>query len=65
MDTDRLKDLAPHYVAMFVLVLIALEVVRLAIGEISFWLELAIIVVVVFSYRPLVMRLGVGPDSWQ
>ena len=65
MDTDRLLELVPHYVAMFVLVFLILAVVRALVGEIGFWIELAIIIAVVFVYRPVVMRLGIGPSHWE
>lgn len=65
MDTNRLKQLAPHYVAMFVLVFLVLAIVRAFVGEIGFWTELAVIVVVVFAYRPVVVRLGIGPSGWE
>lgn len=64
MDTDRLLDVAPHYVAMFLLVYLVLGAIRIAIGDIGFWAELVVIVAVVFSYRPLVQYLGVAPDAW-
>jgi hypothetical protein len=65
MDTDRLIELAPHYLAMFVLVFLVLAIVQAFVGELGFWIELAIILVVVFAYRPVVMRLGIGPSSWE
>lgn len=65
MDTERLIELAPHYLAMFVLVFLVLAVVRAAVGEIGFWVELAIILGIVFAYRPVVTRLGVGPSGWE
>jgi hypothetical protein len=65
MDTDRLVELAPHYIAMFVLVFLALTAVRAVAGEIGFWIELAIIAGVVFAYRPVVTRLGIGPSDWE
>ena len=65
MDTDRLVELAPHYIAMFVLVFLVLTAVRAVAGEIGFWIELAIIVGVVFAYRPVVTRLGIGPSDWE
>jgi len=65
MDTDGLKQLAPHYIAMLVLVVLVLTVVQTAVGEIGFWLELAIVLVVVFAYRPIVVRLGVAPSGWR
>lgn len=65
MDTNQLKELAPHYVVMFVLVFGILTIVRTAVGGLGFWIELAIIAVIVFTYRPVVVRLGVGPSGWE
>ena len=65
MDTDRLLEIAPHYLAMFVLVFLVLAIVRAVVGEIGFWVEMAIILVVVFVYRPVVTRLGIGPSGWE
>jgi hypothetical protein len=65
MDTDRLLEIAPHYLAMFVLVFLVLAIVRAVVGEIGFWVEMAIILVVVFLYRPVVTRLGIGPSGWE
>lgn len=64
MDTDRLRDVVPHYAAMFLLVYLVLGIIRVTLGNIGFWTEIVIIGVVVFSYRPLVQYLGVGPDAW-
>jgi hypothetical protein len=65
MDTDRLIEIAPHYVAMLILVFLVLAIVRAVVGEIGFWVELAIVLVVVFAYRPVVVRLGVAPSGWE
>jgi len=65
MDIDGLKELAPHYVALLVLVFLVLTAVQAVVGEIGFWVELAIILVVVFTYRPIVVRLGVAPSGWE
>lgn len=65
MDTDRLIELAPHYVAMLILVFLILAIVRAAVGDIGFWIELVIVFVVVFAYRPIVLRLGVAPSGWE
>lgn len=65
MDTSRLMELLPHYVAMFLLVFLVLTVIRSFVGEIGFWVELVIVVAVVFAYRPLVIRLGLAPDTWE
>jgi hypothetical protein len=65
MDTDKLLELAPHYLAMLLLVFVVLAVVQAIVGEVGFWVELAIVIVVVFAYRPIVLRLGVGPRAWK
>lgn len=65
MDTDRLLEVAPHYAAMLLLVYLVIAVAGVVVGEIDFWTELAIILVVVFAYRPVVMRLGIGPGAWE
>lgn len=65
MDTSRLKALVPHYIAMFLLVFLVLTVLRTLVGEIGFLIELAVIAAVVFAYRPVVMRLGLGPSEWE
>ncbi len=64
MDTERILDVLPHYLAMLILVFAVLTVVRTAIGDLGFWFEFVIILVIVFAYRPLVIRLGVAPDAW-
>lgn len=65
MDRDRLLELVPHYLAMLVLVSLVLEVLRITVGDLGFWTELVIIVVIVALYRPVVVRLGYGPSAWE
>jgi hypothetical protein len=65
MDTDRLKELAPHYIAMFAAVFVVLTVIQATVGAVGFWIEMAIVVVVVFAYRPVVLRLGIAPSGWK
>lgn len=65
MDTDQLKELVPHYIAMLVLAFGAIAILRAALGEPSFWIELVIIAVIVFAYRPIVKELGIGPSEWE
>lgn len=65
MDTDRLVEVAPHYAVMLILALLVPVVVRNVIGRPDFWIELVLIFVVVFAYRPVVMRLGIGPEAWE
>mgnify|MGYP006287535347 CR=1 FL=1 len=65
MDIDGLKELVPHYVALMILVVLALSTVQAAVGEIGFWTELAIVLVIALAYRPIVVRLGVAPSGWK
>jgi hypothetical protein len=65
MDTDRLMELAPHYIAMFVSVFVVLTLLQAVVGEVGFWIEMAIVVVVVFVYRPVVLKLGIAPSGWK
>jgi hypothetical protein len=65
MDRDQLIELVPHYIAMLLLVFLTLAIVRAAVGEIGFWIEFAIVIIIVFLYRPIVVRLGFAPSSWE
>ena len=65
MDRNQLIELVPHYLAMLLLVFLILAIVPTVVGEIGFWVEFAIVIVVVFAYRPIVVRLGVAPSVWE
>lgn len=64
MNRYRLLEVLPHYGAMLLLAFLALEAVTVLVGELNFWIEVAIMAVVIFSYRPAVQALGVGPRAW-
>lgn len=65
MDTQQLLDVLPHYLAMLILVFGTIFLIEQFVGQLNFWIELIIIVVVVFLYRPVVIRLGYAPASWE
>lgn len=65
MDTDRLLELGAHYVAMLLVWLVVITGLRALVGEMSFWIELAVIVVVVLAYRFIVQQLGITPRAWE
>lgn len=65
MDRDTVLALAPHYAVMLVLVFGVLGIWRAVIGDLGLLGEFAIIAVIVFSYRPIVKRLGLAPEPWQ
>jgi len=64
VDKQKLLDALPHYLAMLIIVFGTLFLIEAVYAELSFWIELAIIFVIVFAYRPIVVRLGVAPPHW-
>jgi len=65
MDTDRLIELGVHYLVLLILVAVVLSSLRIVVGEVGFWIEFGIVLMVALAYRPIVMRLGIGPSSWE
>ncbi len=65
MDTAHLIEVTPYYFALLILIFGTLAVVQSVVGEVGFWVEFAIVLAIGFAYRPLVMRLGIGPSSWE
>lgn len=65
MDRSDLVALAPHYAVMLLIVFVVLAVWRAFVGEIGLLGEFVIIAIIVFSYRPVVKRLGLAPAPWQ
>ncbi|QLH77059.1 hypothetical protein HZS55_07020 [Halosimplex rubrum] len=64
MDRDQILELVAHYLVIVVIVTVVLGVVRAAVGELGFWLELAVVVVIVAVYRPVVKAIGMEPSAW-
>ncbi|WP_205254032.1 MULTISPECIES: hypothetical protein [Halostella] len=64
LNSNRLLEVVPHYVALLLLVFLVLSVVRSLAGDVGFWIELLIVLVVGSLYRPVVQRLGIGPSAW-
>jgi glycerol-3-phosphate acyltransferase PlsY len=65
MDRDTLIALAPHYALMLLVVFVVLGIWRTYVGELSLVGEFAIVALIVFTYRPVVKRLGLAPEPWQ
>lgn len=65
MDRDVLVALAPHYAAMLVLVFVVLGIWRTYLGDLGLVAEFVLIAFIVFSYRPVVKRLGLAPAPWR
>lgn len=58
---DELLELVPHYVAMVLIVLFSMTLIRAAVGEQHILIEFAIILALVFAYRPLILYFDVVP----
>lgn len=65
MDTTRILELLAHYLVMLLLVFGALAVMRSVLGDMGFWIELVVVIIIAFAYRPIVIRLGVAPTAWE
>ena len=65
MDRATLLALAPHYAVMLLIVFVALSLWRTFIGDLSLVEEFVVVAVIVFGYRPVVLRLGLAPEPWQ
>lgn len=65
MDRQRILEVVPHYIAMLLALFIVLTAIRAVFGEVSFWIELAIVMILAFLYRPIVLRLGIAPRAWE
>ncbi len=58
------RQLAPHFLAMFVIYLIAFQIVSALFGVQNFWVSLGIAVVVAIVYPTLVRSVGLEPEVW-
>lgn len=67
VDKDEILELVPYYVALVVIVLVVMGLVTVAIGSLHPLIEFGIILVLVFGYRPLVVRLDAipTPTIWE
>lgn len=65
VDRDDLVELVPHYVAMILLAIATLFLLDQMTEDLNFWIETAVLVVVLIAYRPLVHRLGLAPSLWR
>jgi len=62
---ERILEVLPHYLAMFMLVWLVLGIVRRNVDGLSFAVELLLLVVVCLAYMLLVRFLGIAPSHWQ
>ena len=65
VDRASLLESIPHYLAMLVVIFLVLIVLRGFVGNLGFWVELVVVIVVASLYAPVVRRLGIAPSSWE
>ncbi|WP_436929939.1 hypothetical protein [Halosimplex halobium] len=65
MDRGQILELVAHYLVIVVIVTVVLGVVRAAVGDIGFWVELVVVVVIVALYRPVVKAVDMEPSAWK
>ncbi len=65
MDLDHVIAVVPHYIAMLLIIAGALSVINALVGDLGFWIELAVVIVIASLYRPIVLRLGIAPEPWR
>jgi len=63
--SERIRQLAPHWGVMFVLMLGLILAAEVVVGTLAFWQSFLFVLLVAFGYPPLVRRLGVAPEVWQ
>ena len=66
-DKSEWLELVPHYVAMVFLVLFVMTLIRTVIGEQHILVEFVLILLFVFAYRPIIVRLDIvpTPTAWE
>ncbi|MFB6309911.1 MAG: hypothetical protein ABEH64_01885 [Salinirussus sp.] len=57
--------LVPHYIANLLLILVAVGVLRLTVGNLGILVELPVVIAVVLAYPTIVRWLGVAPAAWE
>lgn len=65
VDTSKIIELVPHYVAMLILVFVAVGILRGILPDVSLIVEFAVVLAIVFAYPFVVRRLGYAPQYWQ
>ncbi|EMA60701.1 hypothetical protein [Halorubrum lipolyticum] len=63
--TGKVRQLAPHWGVMFVVMFAVLALVESVVGQLPFLVSLLLVFVVAFGYPVVVRALGVAPPVWQ
>lgn len=62
---EKVKQLAPHWAVMLVLMFGLLAVVESVFGALPFWQSLILVLLVAIGYPFVVRSLGVAPEVWE
>jgi len=62
---EKIRQLSPHWGAMFVVMFVVLAIVERVVGSLSFLASMLLVFVVAFGYPIVVRALGVAPPIWQ
>lgn len=62
---EKVRQLAPHWGVMFVVMFVVLALVERVVGSLSFLPSMLLVFVVAFGYPAVVRALGVAPPVWQ
>lgn len=63
--TERIRQLLPHWAAMFLLMIGALTLIETFVLELEFWQSIIVVVIIGFGYPPVVRQLGIAPPVWE
>ena len=63
--TEKVRQLAPHWAVMFVVMFVALAGVERVAGGLGLAASLVIVFVIAVAYPVVVRVLGVAPPVWQ
>jgi hypothetical protein len=62
---EKIRQLAPHWGVMFVVMFVVLAIVERVVGSLSFLASMLLVFVVAFGYPIVVRALCVAPPIWQ
>lgn len=64
MVKERVFETLPHYLAMFLLVLLVISNIRRTFGRLPLVVEMSIVVALCLVYLGIVAYLGIAPKAW-
>lgn len=62
--SEKVRQLAPHWAVMVIIMYALLAVIQIVYGQLSFWQSVLLVVFIAFAYPTAVRMLGVAPEVW-